>query len=129
VTAELDYAYLADYATVENGKLTAVGASFTLLQVPTLPYNRTIAIAGRIRAPESTTHVPVQLIIAAPHQEWELSLGAEIVTDGSLPYDGKIGVLFAAVAAVTLTETGLYVVNIEIDGALARTLKFAVEQV
>ena len=50
--AELDYAFLADYATISEGRLTAVGASFTHVFVPQLPVEISFAVAGRLRVRE-----------------------------------------------------------------------------
>ena len=50
---DLDYAFLADYATIQNGTLTAVGASLTSLEVDSLPSVAMFSFAGRLRCDES----------------------------------------------------------------------------
>jgi len=52
-TPELDYAYLAEFAKVENNSLTAVGASYTHVEADRLPVIHTVYVAGRVRALEA----------------------------------------------------------------------------
>lgn len=124
--ATLDYAYLADYAAVESGKLTAVGASFTHLRVPALPQARLVSIAGRARLPEAEDGFELSATISAPEGQWSIRLEGYVDAPDAEPYDGKKGILFAAQAMVTLTGEGLYVVEVFLDGESVRTLKFDV---
>ena len=124
--AELDYAFLADYATVQDGKLTAVGASFVQLRAP-LPFVRAVTVAGRIRTPK---HTP------------DVELSAEFETPGDTPvfrssttlshavssqrYADKVGILFVVTQQLRFTEPGLCAVRLRLDGQDVRTLKFEV---
>ena len=125
--ADLDYAFLADYATVEGGRLTAVGASFTHVDAATLPSLMSLSIAGRVRAPEGSVQTVLHLSITTP--SGEVSLQGEFPlhqTDLTRPYRGKVGLLFAATTAIWLSEPGVYDVNLELDGEPARHLAFEV---
>jgi hypothetical protein len=64
--AELDYAFVADFAQVEAGKLTVVGASYTYFSPPAFPVQHSFAIAGRVRAPEETTSIDMAARIVTP---------------------------------------------------------------
>ncbi|MGO9382181.1 MAG: DUF6941 family protein [Mycobacterium sp.] len=125
--AELDYAFIAEFAKVENGKLTAVGASYIDVRPPVLPAPHTLSVAGRIRAPEDTKAVGLTIRVNPPGNamnmvvDWQMEPGPETV-----PYDGKIGVLFAVSAAILLTTEGLCEVFIDVDKVRQRRLAFRV---
>jgi hypothetical protein len=127
MTLELDYAYLAEYATVQDGKITAVGASFTHVTVGSLPGNFPVTIAGRIRASEDVRGVDVAVEVIPPSNDFAFNLDGHInVVEPLRPYEGKLGLLFALNLIVPLSTTGLYVINFLVDGELARRLAFDV---
>jgi hypothetical protein len=45
VMAELDYAFIAEFAKVENEKLTAVGASYLEVRTPAFPVQHSFSVA------------------------------------------------------------------------------------
>ena len=124
---ELDYAFLAEYARVDaNGTLSALGASFTRIHTTELPFAHIISIAGRIRCSEDLRPT-VHVLFQSPDKSTTVS--AELnttTTTGLLPYEGKVGILFSIRIMVPLLEIGLHSVDIALDGAHARTLKFEV---
>lgn len=124
--AELDYAFLADYAVVENGRLTAVGASFTHVKVPDLPFQKALCAAMRVRVPadESSFHLKVEL--RAPERAWVIGANVPVDASAAEPYDGKRGIIVAAQIDAMLTRVGLYEVEIFIDDQSVRLLKFDV---
>ena len=128
--AELDYAFIADFAKVEpNGTLTVNSASWTSLRTPVLPVARRLAIAGRIRAHVDESPVALQIVFSAPDQAFNIGTEA-LLSPGpdARPYgDGKIGHLFALDWQVLLPSVGLYTINITINGEHARRLAFDVE--
>lgn len=122
--AELDYAYLAEFAQITNGNLTAVNASFIDIKTP-VPSVFPLAVAGRVRAPADVDEVRLTIKFAPPGENgpnitWQLTLA----TKGNPVYNNKVGILFAVRAAVPIPTHGLYVFTIEIDGTKARTLAF-----
>jgi hypothetical protein len=124
VVAELDYAYLAEYAQITNGNLTAVNASFINIKTP-VPSVFTLAIAGRVRAPADASDVRLDVTFSTPSENgptitWQLNLN----TEGNPVYGNKVGILFAVRSAVPIPTHGLYVFTIDIDGEKARTLAF-----
>ena len=129
MTTELDYAYLADYAAVEGGRLTAVGASFTHVQTATLPVVKMLSVAGRVRTSDDSEGFRLGVMLRSPDGEWALGFDGFVDAAGARPYDGKKGVLFALQTSVTLTTAGLYTVDISIEGQPVRTLKFDVTEV
>lgn len=124
--AELDYAFIAEFAKVESGKLTAVGASYLQVQPPAFPAQHAFAVAGRIRAPEDTTSIALTIRINAPGNmniviNGTLDPGAETIR-----YDGKLAVLFAATASIIVAAPGLCEIFIDVDGQQQRRLAFTV---
>ncbi|HTL42041.1 MAG TPA: hypothetical protein VL294_11270, partial [Pseudolysinimonas sp.] len=73
--AQLDYAFLADYAQIEGGKLSALGASFTHAQATANDSLWITSIAGRVRAIEGETpHLEVKVV--APGGVFEIDSDA-----------------------------------------------------
>lgn len=127
--AELDYAYLADYVALQDGKLTAVGASFTFVQVESLPSVMDLGIGGRVRAKEPECPVAMDITVLGPADRYEMSYGGHL-NPGPMhrPYgDGTVGLLFALNLQVPLDTTGLYEIRISIEGRQVRRLAFEVE--
>ncbi len=127
--AELDYAYLADYAVVSDGKLSTIGASFTHVGVGAFPSALNLAVAGRIRVAAEIGSVSLLVRILPPKDEYRVEF-AGILEAGpqARPYgDGLVGVLFSVTATVPLPNPGLYQVEIHVDGELARRLAFDAE--
>lgn len=127
--AELDYAFLADFARVEpNGTLTAVGASWTHLWVTQLPSVHRMAIAGRVRAAVSEGRIPVRVEIIDPEGSTIVStdFGLE-AGEGSLPYDGdRLGHLFAIETVIPIVSHGKFKVSVILSGDRVRDLFFEV---
>lgn len=122
--AELDYAFLAEYAQITNGNLTAVNASFINIKTP-VPSVFPLAVAGRLRAPADAGEVKLGITFTTPSDDgptitWQLNLN----TEGNPVYDNKVGILFSVRAAVPINTHGLYLFTIDIDGKKARTLAF-----
>jgi hypothetical protein len=122
--AELDYAFIAEFAKVENGKLTAVGASYLDVRPPAFPAQHSFSVAGRIRAPDDTAAIALVIRINPPGNmniviNGTLTPGAETVK-----YDGKLAILFAATASITLLAPGLCEIFIDVDGQQQRRLAF-----
>ena len=127
--AELDYAFLADYVALQDGKLTSVGASFTFVQSASLPTVMDMGIGGRVRAKAAETPVAMEISISSPHNDYEMSYSGHL-TPGPLhrPYgDGIVGLLFAINVQLPIDVPGLYEVNISLEGKPVRRLAFEVE--
>jgi hypothetical protein len=90
--AELDYAFVAEYAKVEAGKLTVVGASFSDIRPPSLPLHHLLFIAGRVRAPEDAETIGIRVRINPPGSNVNVVVdGTVTVGDDAARYDGKVG--------------------------------------
>lgn len=130
---ELDYAFLADYATVSGGKLTAVGASFTKMTVDSLNSTATIALAGRVRCDDvDVTTVPIVISATIP-AEAPLKLGIThelpISEQDVPPYTGhRRGVVFAMRMDIPILAEGLveFCIDVGATGDVDRILKFEV---
>lgn len=119
--AEIDYAFLADYAKVEpNGVLTAVGASWTFAESSQFPTAWRLAVACRVRATLAEGAIPFQVVFRGPvgaANTVTLTAGGELVPGEVVrPYgpEGRVGHLFAIDMQVPLPAPGLYEVEIEL---------------
>jgi hypothetical protein len=125
----LDYALVADYARVEGGKLTIVGASYTHVRTPTIPGAHLLAVAGRVRSGAQANPVALRITVQSPGNEYTLSMDASLAPDDTTrPYDGKVGLLFAATITIPLPSEGLYEVFIDLDSQRVRRLAFDVSR-
>lgn len=126
--AEIDYAFLADFAKVEpNGTLTSVGASFTYLTAPAFPSAHRIAIAGRVRARVHERDIPFRITFTTPNEQVRLNTEGELSPSPHIrPYgEGWLGHLFALDMQIPLPVPGLYWIEIDVgDGASVRRLAF-----
>lgn len=128
---ELDYAFLADYAAVQEGKLNVIGASFTELRTESLPSETMLSVAGRIRSSVDVPEIEASIVISPP--DGSFSLAADIIIDDLQElthYDGKRGLLFAVQLMVPLPSEGLYKVELDIKNTehpIDRVLKFDVQ--
>lgn len=131
--AELDYAFLADFASVQGGKLTAVGASFTHLRAHKLPAARPFALAGRIRTEPGAGPTELEIAVRGPDGSFEMSFMGEIEAGPETrPYgpegEQRVGLLFAMNIQLPLPAAGLYTFEISIEGKPVRRLAFDVEE-
>ena len=125
--AELDYAFLADYAVVEAGKLSAMGASFTEVVVPAFPTGLRLHVAGRVRAQTSEDDIELLVSVTSPDGTFQLEGALALETEGAVPYrDDLIGLLFAVGMELPLQGPGLCEVVLSLDGEQARILRFDV---
>lgn len=125
--AELDYAFVADYATISDGKLSVIGGSFVELTVPGFPSIQSVAVVGRLRDKEDFEPFTFTIEFRLPGD------GSDIVLTGTISsenvdhvYDGKSAVLFCADQVLSFDSPGLVEVNLSVDGGHVRTLKFDV---
>lgn len=124
--AELDYAFVADYATISDGKLSVIGGSFVELTVPAFPSAQSIAVVGRLRAKEDFEPFALTLEFRLPGgDEFEVTATIEPRNVDHV-YDGKSAVLFCINQGLRFDAQGLVEVNLAVDGRHARTLKFDV---
>lgn len=128
---ELDYAFLAQFASVENDRLTAVGASFTRLGAE-VPSRIQISLASRIRATKDSDDFSVQVRVTSPQDEYDI--GVEFMlspSDAKHPYgpDGRVGMLMAMNLDIPLVSHGLYNVRLLIEDEEVRHLAFMLEPI
>lgn len=125
--AELDYAYLADYAQIENGKISALGASYTHAIVPALPTGWSTTVVGRVRVPEDAEPVLLRIELTPPDDSFKLQYEGMLEQQpGFRPYRGLVGLLFTVTAQVPLPAVGLYRFNVWLDDMHVRELAFDV---
>ena len=126
--AELDYVFLADYASVIEGKITAVGASFTHVRVHTAPSLIAPYLVGRVRTTTDVPEVTVKAVVLPPKDAYRIEHTGQLSAgEDPRPYsDNKLGLLFAMGLKIPIPAPGVYVVELHIEDELARTLKFDV---
>jgi hypothetical protein len=123
--AELDYAFLADLAQIEGGKLSALGASYTHAQVRGASRMWVTSIAGRVRASIDEGPVQLDIRIVSPSRVFEMRQSDELVAGPEArPYEGTVGILFASTVGFPIIEAGLYEVFISLEGEQVRRLAF-----
>lgn len=126
---ELDYAFLAEYARVEGNSLTAVGASFTSLSVPPLPFSTTIYVAGRFRSPANGTPFSVEVRVGAADDDPAVIMVTSMDPAIAIsPYRGRVGMTFAVGIPVTFATLGMKQVRIVLEGEVVRDLYFEVTE-
>lgn len=121
--AELDYAFLAEFAQIIDGKLTAVNASFIDVKT-TVPALFQLAVAGRVSAPADVDQVRLAVKLASPDKTTTFTWNADLSTKGLPVYDDKVGILFAVRLGLPINTHGLFTVTIDIDEQEARRLAF-----
>ena len=125
---ELDYAFLAEFARVEGDSLTAVGASFTRVALPSVPAQMTLHVAGRIRALEGGDPFPVQIRIGTDDGSNGIALETAMDPKQAInPYQGKVGIVFTAEVPLQIDAEGRYRAEIILNGAKVRELYFSVD--
>lgn len=127
--AELDYAFIAEYARVDaGGKLTSVGASYTKVRTEQLPFGHLIAVAGRVRSTVGSPPVHLRVLWKLPGAKVSMSMELSLEPDQDAePYEGlKLGLVFAVTTLIPIAEAGLCTAEIFIDGEEARLLAFEV---
>jgi hypothetical protein len=123
--AELDYAFIAEFAKVEvSGTLTAIGASYLEVRPLGFPAQHPFSVAGRIRAPEDAETINLTIRINPPGNMNVVINGSLVPGPESVKYDGKVALLFAASASIMLTTPGLCEIFIDVDGQEQRRLAF-----
>lgn len=129
MVAELDYAYLAEYAKTDHGTITAIGASFTQVRVESVPSLLEIAVAGRMRRGIKDPAPQIRIEFIDPHESVLLSVEdtLESAVD-SVNYAGKTAMVFAYRGPLPIDHGGLYRCKIYFDGELKRLLAFSVEE-
>lgn len=125
-TAELDYAFLAEWAKVDAGTLTAINASFLHVEAP-MGGELSFTIAGRIRF----TGEPYEALLeAAVDVGLQLRYSMTVAGPEASRYgDGRRHALFALQLTVPVLRLGDGVVRLALDGEPCRTLMFDVRPI
>lgn len=124
--ADLDYAFLADFAQIEGGKLSVIGGSYTHARVESDSGIWLTSVAGRVRSHIDSPPLDLSIVIKGPGGSYEVVQNATLeVGEDARPYgDGKVGILFATTFALPILELGLFTVELRLDSELVRTLAF-----
>ena len=130
--AELDYAFLAEYARVDpSGSLTSVGASYTHVGIPMTPTQHLLSVAGRIRITTESPSVLLRVVMRDAAKTMSVSYETTLEpVPGARVYAGnKLGILFALNTLMPIIELGSYEVVLELDDVEVRRLYFTAETV
>ncbi len=127
MAAELDYAFLAEFARTQDGTITAVGASFTQVEADTLPSLFTLYVAGRIRRREEDPQPVLSVEILDPSRTSQVAFDSELSeTADAVSYAGKVASVFVFSGPIWINSPGVYECLISIDGSQVRRLAFEV---
>ncbi|MDY5786073.1 DUF6941 family protein [Corynebacterium sp.] len=126
MTAELDYAFLAEFAKIDNGTLNVIGASFTQVDATSFPSMLELSIAGRVRRLEDDEPPLLSIRFFEDQDDSELVSMEGILEDeeNAVRYAGKIASVFVLRGPLCLTKAGLYKCEISLNGKVVRTLAF-----
>lgn len=125
MAAELDYAFLAEFAKTQDGTLTVVGASFTQVFSASFPASTTLYVAGRVRRQQDDPTPSVGIALSGPQDSTQIEFEAQFEdTADAVRYDGKVATVFVFSGPLLLTESGIYECHISIDGTAVRRLAF-----
>lgn len=123
--AELDYAYLADYARIQEGTITAVGASFTHMFTSRFPTQADVALAGRVRVVAGEKDPELEIVVASVKNDVTMTVTGVIAPGPqTFVYDGKQGILFTLNIVVPMSEPDLVTVDVMLNGEKVRRLAF-----
>jgi hypothetical protein len=126
MSAEFDYAFLAEYATANRGTITAVGASYTEVAAK-LPVQHQLSIAGRVRTRRGDPPPELEIQVIPSNKGFILQYAGQLPDDANaVSYADRVGYVFALSTGITLDEPGLYEVVIKLDGQDVRHLFFTV---
>lgn len=127
MAAELDYAFVAEFAKVDHGALTAVGASYTEVRVTDLPVAHLLCVAGRVRTHVDDPQPELSVTITPPGEKYRLVASGELPRDdNAVTYADKVGYVFVLTTPLNLDDAGEYVVDISLAGQHVRRLIFTV---
>ncbi|GAB2503363.1 hypothetical protein CATRI_00505 [Corynebacterium atrinae] len=125
MAADLDYAYLAEFARTQDGTITSVGASFTQTRSSGFPAMMELYVVGRIRRPEDEAAPTVSIEVRGPGESPAIEFAATLEdTEDAVKYDGKIGTVFVFSGPLILSAPGIYECRISVDGEYVRRLAF-----
>ena len=126
MTAELDYAFLAEFAKTEKGTLSVIGASFTQVVSHSYPGMLELSVAGRIRRLEEDPAPLVAIRFYEDGDEADLVSTERLLEDedDAVHYAGKVASIFVLRGPLFLENPGLYRCDISINGEVVRTLAF-----
>ncbi|EEI16310.1 DUF6941 family protein [Corynebacterium lipophiloflavum] len=126
MAAELDYAFLAEYAKTESGTLTSVGASFTEVQGQSYPAMMELSVAGRVRRAEEDTAPKLSIRFFKDGEEDDLVFAERVLEDedNAVKYDGKVASVFVLRGPIFMEAPGLYKCELALDDKPVRVLAF-----
>ncbi len=129
--AIFDYAFLCQFARLEpGGTLTAVGAGFAQIAVPTVPTQLSVFVVARLEFKEDEQEpVALQMTFRDPGRTADVTVAGDVRPNQ--PYvaiAGKVQVFAVVAANVAVPQYGLHQVDVSLNGQLVRTLLFEVVQ-
>jgi uncharacterized protein DUF6941 len=127
--AALDYAILAEFARVDSANLlTVVGGSFDKVQTNAPSATQQIYVALRVLLSEDEDSVAVEVRAVAPSGEPTVAMSNEARrSPEAQPLDGMFNIMLAIGMLAILQSGGRYVVQVLLNGDMAKELPFLVD--
>jgi hypothetical protein len=129
-TVEVEFLILADAVQAVNGKLYMLGGGWSVLHAATIPTTRPLGIALGLRVPWQETNqlhrLEIKMLDAdgapvIPPMQAQLEMGRPPGLRGA-----DQTAVIAVNAAVQFSKTGSYVVQVAIEGQVAKAVAFDV---
>jgi hypothetical protein len=128
----LDSFLLAEYASVENDKLYVIGGGITRIEAPQLPWTQALALIARFALSADERRHPHLLSMSMTRPDGELLFDARDiglpVTEEKRRAEGeeRYGQLVLVFQQIPFPETGIYRLNLAMDGEHFRSVSLPV---
>lgn len=125
MAADLDYAFLAEFARTQDGTITAVGASFAQTRSSGFPAMMKLYLAGRVQWPANESAPSILIEVHGPGESPTTEFSSTLESpEDAVRHEGKIATVFVFSGPLVLSEPGIYVCRITLDGEFVRHLAF-----
>ena len=130
--AELDYAFLADYARVKGNSLDALSIGIDTIDIPDVPFSIQMVLVLRVqfdRLDCGNVH-RIETIVQDPdgQRPAEVHINAQATWPGEDPPNGYIHVQMLLPLLIGITTLGVHAVEVALDGRHLKTIFFTVKR-
>ena len=125
--AELDYAVLAEFATLaDDGALTLVGAHRASFRVARCPTEQVLGVGGRVFVARREPPAVLSLGASTPGGDVPVVARWPVDPRTAVAVEGRLAVCFAVTLLAPVPAAGPYTLTLSVNGEQVRRLPFAV---
>ncbi len=125
--AELDFATLAEFAKVDSGGLTIIGAAAAAVDGTLLPTQTVMFVAGRFWFNPDDHPLQLSVVARDPARSYEVSVDGVIEPNvASTLVAGRYSVAFVAVLTIPILTLGWHSIDLRGAGDLIKAMGFEV---